>query len=494
MKPTNLNQWKIAAAFAAAFFLHQTTQAQYLGVTLGYDYNGNGYDELAGPYQTKTNTPMYNPDGSAPNSTFNEWASELKQSGVDFVCPNLRGSRPKTDVNPTNIAPLVDALNSVGNVTKLAIFDDNASSWVAQWNLAHGNGYDSSPALDIGNTNTWKYIYDYNYKLFYQTVPDTNRFKINGRPVIIIWSGHPGVITDMQGNYSRAMTYVRNKCQADFGFNPYIIVPQDAIDYDTTLAAVADAAHDWFSPPTKSYSLTTLHGVKIGVAVAQFQTSTSDPTRYINPNHGTTLDNGLAATVGAGALLTLCEGFTDWNEEAALLRVRNLAPDGSALSYSQTLYDYPNQRIDLLRKYSTVPFPSNLRYEAEGCDSFGGAAGGNGKVNYFRNGNIAIGQNTDGYDGWHVGWLNSGEWFEWKDVPLNNSPHFKVRIATPNSGRTAHFVIDGVAQPSQTLPNTGSWSTYTTYDFGTYGTYSKSYHTVRIVFDNGGVNFNWWSR
>lgn len=94
--------------------------------------------------------------------------------------------------------------------------------------------------------------------------------------------------------------------------------------------------------------------------------------------------------------------------------------------------------------------------------------------------------------GFDVGWMQTGEWLEWENVPLNSHAHFLVRVATPNAGRMAHFVIDGVAQPSQPLPNTGGWQTWTTYVFGAYGTYTNSYHIVRIVFDNGGVNCNWW--
>src|SRR5271167_2832420 len=113
-------------------------------------------------------------------------------------------------------------------------------------------------------------------------------------------------------------------------------------------------------------------------------------------------------------------------------------------------------------------------------------------MNYYRNGNIAIEATSDVQWGFDVGWMQSGEWFEWESVPLNGTPHFQVRVASPNSGITAHLVIDGVAQSSQTLPNTGGYETWATYDFGTYGTFTNSYHVVRIVFDNGGANFNWW--
>ncbi|MGC3960996.1 MAG: DUF5010 C-terminal domain-containing protein [Verrucomicrobiota bacterium] len=133
-----------------------------------------------------------------------------------------------------------------------------------------------------------------------------------------------------------------------------------------------------------------------------------------------------------------------------------------------------------------------MKFEAEGCDTFGGAAGGNGLVNFYRNGNIAIQATTDTLGGFNVGWMANGEWFEWQRVPLNGTPRFQVRIATPNTGARVHLVINGVAQPIVNLPNTGGWQTWTTVDLGTAGTFNNSYNTVRLVFDTGGVNFNWW--
>jgi hypothetical protein len=479
---------KWVVTLAAGLALGQSARAQYLGVTCGYDYG----HELTGPYNAATNASMYNPVATNPNATWAEWAAELKQSGVDFVCPNLEGSQPNTSKNPTNIAPCVAALDNEGNVTKLAIFDDNATSWVAQNSEANGHGFATSFPFDISNTNNWKYIYDYNYKLFYQTVPDTNRFKISGRPVIIIWTGNKAFITNMQGDASRALLYVRQRCQTDFGFNPYIILSQDFFTSDTTCSnsGVADAGEHWYVPPSQSFTLQRNLGVPIGALAPSYH----DPSQanYMAANHGVTLENGLIGTVGAGALLTIGEGFTDWAEEAALLRGRNADANGNALTYNQTFNDYPNQRIGLLRKYSQNPFPGNLLFEAEGCDTYGGAAGGNGLTNYFRNGNIAIQTTTDTGGGWNVGWMAAGEWLEWTNVPLNSHPHFLVRTATPNANIMAHFVIDGVAQAAKTLPNTGGWQTWTTYDFGAYGTYTNSYHTVRIVFDSGNVNFNWW--
>jgi len=481
--------WKlIIMSITAVLGCAISAQGQYVGATFGFNYtNAAGGGDVASPDTGTENTPLYNPVSTDPAATWDTWVREAGQAGLNFVCPNLRGAYPITDWSPANMAPILTALNNSGFASQIKIcaFDDNASSWQAQWSNANGN---SSAPFDISDSANWTYIYDTNYKIFFETIPDANRFKIDGRPVIIIWTGNSATVSNEQGNYSRAITYVRQKCQADFGFNPYIIVNIDALQNDTTLAAVVDAAQGWSGGGT--WTLETLNNTKVGVAFPGLYASTASDFR--DPNHGTTLQTALNNTVGAGALITLIEGFTDWEEDASIFRVRNLDSSGNTLTYADTLYDYPNQRLDIVRQHSQYPFLGNLLFEAEGADYFGGAAGGNGKTNFYRNGNIAIEATSDTGGGFDVGWMQSGEWFEWENVPLNSHPHFLVRIATPNAGRTAHLVIDGVAEPSQTLPNTGGWQTWTTYDFGAYGTYSNSYHTVRIVFDNGGVNFNWW--
>jgi len=407
-------------SMATILQLAQPAQAQHLGVTCGWSY-GN---DLTGPYTGTANKPFFNPISGNPNRTWDDWVEELAASGVDFVCPNLRGSWPSTDQNPTNIAPFLVALKNRGltNSIKLAIFDDNAASWTAQWNQANGRGFSYAQPFDISQQTNWVYLWDYNYKLFYQTVPDANRFKINGRPVIIIWSGNTYFVGNMQGNASRALLYVRQQCQNTFGFNPYIIVSGDFLPNDTTCNSsnVVDGVHNWFAPGSSSYSQTTFNGVKVGACCPQFQTPAFG-LNWIDPQHGQTLANGLVNTRGSGALLTLVEGFTDWEESAALFRVNNIDTDGSPLSYGQTYYDYPNQRLNLLRQYGNRANPCELKFEAEACDHFGGANGGNGQVNFYRNGNIAIETTGDTGGGYNVGWINPGEWLEWEQVPIQGS-------------------------------------------------------------------------
>jgi len=481
------------AALAILFLLALPVDAQYIGVTCGWSY-GN---DLTGPYTGTANKPLFNPIAGNPNATWDDWAEELAASGVDFVCPNLRGSWPSTDQNPTNIAPLLTALKnrSLTNSLKLAIFDDNAASWTAQWNQANGRGYGYAQPFDISQPTNWVYLWDYNYMLFYQTVPDANRFKINGRPVIIIWSGNTFFVGNMQGNASKALLYVRHQCQNKFGFNPFIIVSGDFLPNDTTCnnSNVVDGVHNWFAQGSSGYSQTTFNGVKIGACCSQFQTPAFG-SGWIDPQHGQTLASALQNTRGSGALLTLVEGFTDWEESAALFRVNNIDTDGAVLSYGQTYYDHPNQRLNLLRQYGNHPYPADLKFEAEACDYYGAANGGNGQNNFYRNGNIAIESAGDAGGGYDVGWINPGEWLEWEQVPIQGSKvHLRVRVASPNNNSSIHFVVDGTNYPSLIVPGTGDWQVYTNIESGTAYAFAKdSTHTVRLVCDTGGFNINYW--
>ena len=477
----------------------QQCLAQYVGVTLGWKYS----DELDGPSASKPNTPLFNAIPGTPYRTWDSWAEELGAAGVDFVCPNLRGSFPHTEQSPVNIAPLLTALRNRGqdNKVKLAAFDDNYASWYWQWNGAHGRTEDTAIPFDIRDKANWVYIWDKNIKIFFQTVPDANRFKLNGRPVIIFWSGNPQFISNMNGNASRALTYVRQKCRSTFGFDPYIIVNSDFLANDPTCnnPAIVDAVHSWFKPsragnPNGAYSLATFNGTKIGVSCPGFQTPQAEDGRWIDPNHGVTLDSALQNTRGAGALLTLVEGFTDWIENASLSRVRNVDPSWNPLRYEDTYYDYPNQRINILRKHSNYPFPANLKEEAESCDYFGGGRANPGNPNYYRNGNIWIEECGDTGGGYNVSGTGVNQWLEWKQVPIQGtSQHLQVRVASPFNGTRLHFVIDGVTYPSITVPNTGGFQSYVTVDDGrTYAFAKGSRHTVQIVFETGGFNLNYW--
>src|SRR5260370_24990066 len=323
-------------SLAGCLLFASKASGQYVGVTCGWQYSA----QLSGPptYPTHKNISLYNPTSSNSDATWDSWAEQLAQAGVDFVCPNCTGSWPNTNNPPSQMAPLLTALINRGltNQIKFAIFDDDAASWCAQWNQANGRGFDYALPMDLADTNNWKYLYDYNYKIFYQTIPDANRFKVNGRPLIIFWAAGNTFCTNQQGNLSRALMYVRQKCQADFGFNPYIVANQGDFNNDTTIndTNVIDATQAWFGPPNTPFTLTTFKGRRTGVAAAAFGVNNDMPA-----NHGQVFDEALSSTVGSGALLTLCEGFTDYEEGGAMCRVRNLDTNGASLDDTNTAYE-----------------------------------------------------------------------------------------------------------------------------------------------------------
>lgn len=354
----------------------------------------------------------------------------------------------------------------------------------------------------MGKEENRAYVWDKNLKVFFQNVPDANRYKIDGRPVYAIWSGAPAFLFNLNGNGSKLLNYLRQQCQSTFGFNPYIMVPGDWIKNDpsSNIPGVVDAVYPWFAPvPGPVYStwnVNTWYGVTMGTCIPQFHISNpADPnaaTWIVDPQHGKTLADGLDGTIGSGCVSTFIEGFDDYWENTTLWRARNLDENGKPLGYAQTDYDYPNQRINLVRRHSNNSFPLTLKEEAEGCDTFSGAVSLPGKPDYYRNGKIAIEDTTDKYGGYDVCDGQAGETLQWQEVPIEGTVHLLVRAATVLKGRKMHFVIDGVKYRSVAIPNTGGGQTWTTVDMGAYTFAFNSYHTVSLVCDTNDTSVNWW--
>jgi len=450
----------------------------YLGVTLCY----NG-PERAGGAQYPYNKSIF-----LSNTTEADWwdniVEEVASSGVDYIAPIDRGfltSYPNIDAgDPNKLANLCAAMDRRGLASsfKIAIFDDVPASWTANRNKDNGTGYGYNPPFDCSDTTNYKYIWDYNIKLCFQNVPDSKRFKIDGKPVIIFWSANAPFLTNQAGNLKPILQYIRAKCQSVFGFTPYLVVDQSWLVRDVTCndPLVVDAVHNWFVPPG-SWTLRTFNNVKIGCSVPQFQYS--GKSSFISPNHGQTLMTGLENTVNAGAQFTLVEGFTDAAESAALWR-----------SNDTTYYDYPNQRINILRRYSQNPYPLILKLEAEGCDRFYDVTPGNNGI--FRTGDIDIVKTTDVGGGWHVTAAQANEWLEWQEIPMVTNSKFQIRYSS-NEATSVKVSIDGVDLPTVSLPITSS-GTWATYDIGTRTFATNSLHTLRITIVSGNCNINFINR
>ncbi|MFC0513002.1 DUF5010 domain-containing protein [Mucilaginibacter angelicae] len=454
---------------------------QYVGVTMGF----NGGSRDGGHNPSEAGNVTYNMSLFKSSGVDDDWwdniAEELAYSGVDFVAPDCRGytpNDPRDAGDPRRLTSLVAAMDRRGlsNSFKIALFDDVPASWTASRNLDKGLGYGYVPPFDCADTANYKYIWDYDLKAAYTAVPDSKRFKIEGRPVIIFWSVNDPFCTNRgNGNLKKILQFIRAKCQSTFGFNPYILVDSSWINNDSQCndPAVIDGLQPWFGTTSIGETI-VFNNKKIGMTVPGFKIGND----FIDPNHGATFSNSLAATVNQGSLLTLVEGFTDWEENATVWR-----------SKDATYYDYPNQRINILRSFTSKAYVDNLKVEAEACDTYNDLSSGN-SGNTFRDGNLDIVKTNDTYGGWHVTSTQAGEWMEWKELPLQASTKFQLRYGSSASSSIS-FSVDGTAISTVSLPSTaGAWATI---DAGTYAGAANGPHTVRLTIISGTPNINFFN-
>jgi len=492
---------RIAFVVLNLFLAVSIAKSQDLGATFCWHYNeiygGNNYSfnkSLA-----KKGLPDDNTHWSVTTEWWENMAEEIEYSGLDFVALLSRGTTPdapdRGNGNPIHISKMIDAMALTGATFKLCIFDDCPNSWTGakNWNETGGATYSTTnPKFDCAVTANWRYIYDYNIKPTIQAIPDSKRYKIDGRMVIWFWGAKPTWMTNLQGNLSRILSHIKTKCQADFGFTPYLIIEKSWLDNDNTITtAHADGVHGWFTSASQiSYSLwqkddgTWWNGQKFGALCPGFGYSGHEP--FMDPKMGFSTGNerrliaGLEATVGAGARSTLVEGFTDAAESAALWR-----------SNDTQYYDYPNERLNVLRRYTNDPYPSTLKIQAEACDVYSDLSSGNNGGAYRRDGNLDILKCSEIHGGWYVTDTEPNEWMEWKELPLLSNTKFKLRYKS-TAVSSVKVSVDGSTLGTINLPSTnGIWSTI---DAGNYTTSSNSLHTVRLTIVSGVPEINYLER
>jgi hypothetical protein len=468
---------------------------------LGVTFSFQATTQRGGPYTNQSNhiynLPLYAAGASDSAHFWLNAVEELVSAGVDFVAVDTRGYIPGSTVpngggDPRALTGLVTAINQAGAASKLkvAAFDDTPASMTDKKNQVkhHAGGY--SPPFDLGDTTGageggYQYLWDNDLKAFFAAIPESMLYKVNGQPVVYLWSDNNFAFTNQgNGNSARLLTYVRNQAKAAFNENPYFVLDKSWIQNDAAVSTVANGQNGWFGVPTPTYTNLTLNGQSYGATVPGFYFVSGTSNMVMDPNHGQTLVNNLHATVDNGDLLTLVEGFTDWSENCALWRTEN-AP------YATTQRDYPGQDVNILRRYSKTPFPASLTVQAETADAFSDTTAGS-QFGVYRTDGLDVQTTTDTNGGWNVGAIATGEWEQWDQVPLQGTTDLKVRVASPNTGGRLRFVVDGVAGPTITVPNTGGWQIWQTVDAGTFQFMTGTYHTVQVQNVTGGYNLNWW--
>ncbi|MCX7818410.1 MAG: DUF5010 C-terminal domain-containing protein [Kiritimatiellae bacterium] len=119
----------------------------------------------------------------------------------------------------------------------------------------------------------------------------------------------------------------------------------------------------------------------------------------------------------------------------------------------------------------------------------------------YRNDSVDIQPTNDEGGGFHIAWVNEGEWLEFTvDVRESNEYHLRLRLASPPNvaNPVVSVAVDGQsAWPAQVLPKTGRWD----WDFENWQTWqspqavrlAKGRHVLRITFGAGMANYNWIS-
>jgi hypothetical protein len=462
------------------------------------------YKEIYGGHEYAFNQSILQKNFPSNNTHWSDnlqwWENiveEIEYSGMDYIALLSRGNQPNApdrgNGNPKHIPKLIDAMHKrgVSNSFKIAIFDDPPNSWTGSknWDDSGGKTYGTSPAFDLSNTDNWKFIWDYNLKEAIGHIPDEMRYEIDGRLVIFFWQVTDTWVNNLQGNLSKILQYIKDECQKTYGFEPYVIVQHTWFQRDNTLsnANVVDAVHGWFSAAGgRSWSIETWKGVKTGVVVPGF--SYPEKLPFLDPFMGTTdsgtrLKFGLDNTVKAGARTTLIEGFTNAAETASLWRSNDQG--------RHTFYEYPNQRLNIVRRYTTNPFPETLKVEAEACDFHYDLTLGNSGGAYLYMGDLDVVKSSDINGGWYVTNTQANEWMEWRELPLLKDTKFELRYKS-TAPSSVIISVDGNDLPAASLSSTGDlWSTI---DIGTHSLSSNGLHTVRLIIVSGSPDINYFNR
>ncbi len=365
-----------------------------LGTITGYEF-GNG---LSGYSDTEYELPIYNFYDRDTPEFWDMLVDELLLSRVNVVMMHGRGCTslsPGSDSGIGNMCPrllrhLVDAIDrteGARETLRLGMWDDTgpyAGAYRTIEGLPAGTLFDLALDADSdGVGDVWKYMWDYNMKIWFDTVPSDLWYRLDGRPVIAFWG--PINMTNIQGNASRLFAWLRTQFINRYGEDPHFNVTHDWTTKDTTLTAFeVQAAEAWFIPSwypgtDASYSYRYWNSEWWGCAVPAFRDGHTlpgcgDPCREVPRLSGDVLRDALSDGVSRNARFTLLEGWTDIAESAGY--------------YRSNEWDYPNQYINIVREFSDFGAKS-MRFEAEACDFYSDTTSGNSGGQY-RDGDLDI--------------------------------------------------------------------------------------------------------
>lgn len=447
-------------------------------------------------------------------------AMNCRGTQADLAKHKIDHGRP--DLLPDMIAAM--ERRGVADKFKIAIFDDCPASWSAARNEALGYGYSSKPKkngvrvsesyfplIDIDlltlegkerfEKEVFYYIWDRNLRLAMANIPDKYLFKYNDRPLIYLWGCNGFLVDDLinekladgsltctagkskssdvdayHGKLAYILQRISESCQSEFGMKPFLVIDQSWCDRDQTIAfsEYVDGINNWFGVPktlwspdkkaeamTKTYQVREHRGLKVGTGIPGFLVDDKNYDKikeegdkyegymFLDADHGKQLKKALNYFRQEKVQLIFLEGFTDVAENTAYWR-----------SSDKVYYDYPNQRLNILRQYSNDPYPAVQKLEAEACD-YCYASGSTGGGNAISEGVVSKCSDTSYGGGWSVGLGTKVNNVKWKELPFRKGEStLKIRYSADREAKVLFKVNGENCGTEKKLPATyNNWET-----------------------------------
>jgi hypothetical protein len=168
--------------------------------------------------------------------------SDAKYAGLSFLMPNAYGP----DMEGGKLKPLSDALKSMDDPIKLALFDD---TWT--WGQSEFSDFwKHKPDLSDADTAA-KTIYEHKWKPFFSQIDKKYWYRFKGRPFIYFYNA--GTL-EPRGRSAPVIAKLKALFKADFGEEPFVDVDIAYFD-DPAMPDVADGRFKWmtFDIPQRRY-------------------------------------------------------------------------------------------------------------------------------------------------------------------------------------------------------------------------------------------------
>jgi len=394
-----------------------------------------------------------------------EAGTELSMRGIGNMCPR-------------QLKYFVDAVERAGvsDVVKMGMWDDTGSYRTARNRILGTN----DPQFDVGDESNWQFFWDYNIKIWFDTVPAHLWYRIHGKPVIANWNLRNDEFMNQQGNASRLLDWLKMKFMARFSVEPLFIVEDSWFRLDTTMtSAQAFGRHRWFNPAmNRMHTYTEYNGREWGIVVAGFRDPRTIPgcgasCREVMREGGKVFTDGMDAGVDADFILI--EAMNNMVESGGYYRSEDWA--------------YPTQYLNLMRRY-TDPEPETLQFQAEGADTFNKFNPMSMSGRYSDRG-LDVAQLSDG-TGWYVANTEAGEWIEYQDVFLGCGTYrFSARAAGIPLNGPSLLRLD-IADLGTVAIDQDGGDVYKFYHLGQATIFSDGNFKLRVVFETGNVNLDWF--